>query len=708
LTALAVSAIANAEIHEVVVRNFEFAPAAVTAAPGDTVRWVWESGFHTVTSGAGCTYDGLYFDVASDSANPEFEFVIPDGVLEIPYFCRPHCVGGMTGLITVDPDIVDFVITLDGDQVVPPVDTPASGSGTARLFPSTSELSWAIEFSGLTGTQTAAHFHGAARQCENVGVQIGLPLGSPIVGSATLTPQQVSDLLAGLWYTVVHTDVYPGGEIRGQVMPAPLVDPIPAPIPAGAVYVELETAATGLTAPNWGTFAPGQAGQLFVSDQNGTLWRIDLTTGEKSVFLDASSRLVALGVFGPDSFDERGLLGVAFHPDYRTNGLLYTYTSEPESGAADFSTIPLGESPNHQTVILEWQVASPADPNAVVDPASARELLRIDQPQFNHNAGCLNFGPDGNLYIALGDGGGADDKDGQTFIGTTISGHGCAGNGADSTTALGTILRIDPLGGNSANGQYGIPGDNPFVGIDGVDEIYAYGFRNPFRFSFDSATGDLYVGDVGQNDVEEIDLVVSGGNYGWNHKEGSFFFVANGNQPGYVTDVPLDVPGGLVDPVAEYDHNEGIAIVGGFVYRGAKIPALAGRYVFGDFAVTFSNDGRLFYLDGANTINELQLVGQPELGLSLLGFGQDADGELYVLANSTGTPFGTTGVVLRIRALPGDLDADGDVDLSDLAELLGAYGTCAGDPGFNPAADFNDDGCVSLADLAALLGNYTG
>ncbi|HUU85283.1 MAG TPA: CHRD domain-containing protein [Phycisphaerae bacterium] len=550
LSALAAAGIATAATHEVIVRNFEFDPADITVAPGDTVRWVWESGSHTVTSGTDCTYDELYFDDPMTSGDPDFEFVIPDDVAEIPYFCRPHCFLGMVGLITVDLDAVDFVITLDGDQEVPAADTTATASGTATLLPSTNQFSWEITFSGLEGSEAAAHFHGPAPQCQNAGVQITLPLGSPKVGSATLTEQQVADLLAGLWYVNIHTDIHPPGEIRGQVMPGPLTNPIPDVIAAGDLHIQLETVATGLTAPNWGTFAPGDTDRLFVTDQDGTLWAIDLDTGTKDVFLDVSARLVELGVFGPDSFDERGLLGVAFHPDYLSNGLLYTYTSEPVAGEADFSTMPFGFDPNHQTVILEWQVPNPADENSVVDPNSARELLRIDEPQFNHNAGAMTFGPDGQLYIVLGDGGARDDKDGgPPVVGDPVVGHGCIGNGQDTDTILGTLIRIDPLGNNSRNGQYGIPGDNPFVGLDGLDEIYAYGFRNPFRFSFDSLTGNLYVGDVGQNDIEEIDLVVSGGNYGWNYKEGTFFFVANGNEPGYVTDMPLDVPGGLIDPI---------------------------------------------------------------------------------------------------------------------------------------------------------------
>jgi len=452
-------------------------------------------------------------------------------------------------------------------------------------------------------------------------------------------------------------------------------DRLADPIMVGGVRIQLETVATGLTAPNWGTFAPGAPGRLFVSDQNGTLWAIDLATGDKSVFLDVSARLVALGIAGPGTFDERGLLGVAFHPDFMTNGLLYTYTSEPVDGDADFSTMPPGEMANHQSVIIEWHVPNPADPESVVDPTSVRELLRIDEPQFNHNAGAVNFGPGGMLYISLGDGGGRDDEG---------VGHSPQGNGQDPSNVLGSILRIDPTGANSANGQYGIPDDNPFVGQAGfVGEIFAYGFRNPFRFSFDMESGDLYVGDVGQDDIEEVDVVVAGGNYGWNIKEGSFCFDPAGADPGFAFDQDL-CPGesdGLIDPIAEFntadnlaDNEDGRAIIGGFVYRGSEIPALVGRYVFGDFSLFtetgVNNDGGLFFLNKKNVVGkkqiktskivEVHLPGLERLGKAVLGFGQDAHGEIYVLANDTGVPFGAgddldipTGVVLRIdRSAP--------------------------------------------------------
>ena len=465
----------------------------------------------------------------------------------------------------------------------------------------------------------------------------------------------------------------------GLPVVAQVDDPIPGSIPRSGTQVRLETLATGLTAPNWGISAPGDTDRLFVTDQDGILWAIDLSSGAKSVFLDVSSRLVPLGAFGPGTFDERGLLGLAFHPNYASNGLLYTYTSEPVSGPADFSTMPAGAPANHQSSIAEWRVPNPRNPSSVVDQSTRRELLRIDEPQFNHNAGALNFGPDGFLYISLGDGGAADDQG---------VGHSPQGNGQDPSNVLGSILRIDPRGSNSANGRYGVPSDNPFVGQAGfVPEIWAYGFRNPFRFSFDTRNGELWAGDVGQNDIEEVDVVTKGGNFGWRVKEGSFLFDPNGDQPGFVTERSPGEPEGLIDPVAEYDHDEGVAVLGGFVYRGDAIPQLRGRYVFGEFSHPETGVGRLFFLDPAERIREFRLVGQESLGLKLDGFGQDADGELYVLGNTTGTPFGETGVVLRIA--PRQRDNELEADLNGFAEVDPATGEFG-------AGDLNGDGLAEI------------
>ena len=458
----------------------------------------------------------------------------------------------------------------------------------------------------------------------------------------------------------------------GEEIPGPR---LAEPIEQGRIRIRLETVATGLVAPVKGAVAPGDP-RLFVADQVGKLWAVDLATGAKTEFLDVSGRLVTLGRFGPFTFDERGFLGIAFHPDYQTNGLLYTYTSELTTEVPTFpTTMPPMTTADHQDVIAEWRVPHPGDPASVVDLESRRELVRIDHPQFNHNAGDLNFGPDGMLYISDGDGGGADDQDGQIHPAPPdlVVGHQGGGNAQKLNVPLGKILRIDPLGTTSANGQYGIPSDNPFVGESGVvEEIYAFGFRNPYRFSFDSATGDLYVGDVGQNDIEEVNIVVSGGNYGWNCREGAFFFDPKGFEPGSGTATPddpgrpecRDVP--TIDPIAQYDtHNEGHSVVGGFVYRGSRIPQLHGRYVFGDFSLNFVNrvgtSGRLLFLQQRRNpkgrlrdIKEFSLVGQDALGLALFGFGQDHEGELYVLGNATGIPFpdrttgANTGVVLRM------------------------------------------------------------
>lgn len=457
-----------------------------------------------------------------------------------------------------------------------------------------------------------------------------------------------------------------GTTMAGQLPPNPgvaldigvaITDPITLPITSiDGIEIALHPIADDLINPLVGTSTPSLPDYLFVVDQPGQIYQINLATGEKSTFLDVSSELITLGgIFG--DFDERGLLSMAFHPDYATNGLLYTYQSEPVQGAPTFTTtVPISETADHQSVVAEWQVTAPTNPMSVVDITTKRVLMRIDQPQFNHNGGQLAFGPDNMLYIAIGDGGGADDADGQPFVGgDLITGHGTTGNGRNAANPLGTILRVDPTAGGSANGQYGIPADNPFLGdSEKLDEIYAYGFRNVFRFSFSAKDGDLYAGDVGQNDIEEVDIVTHGGNYGWNYKEGSFFFDTNGNSDGFVTADPGGLPTDLIDPIAEYDHDEGLSVIGGFVYNGTQIPELDGIYVFGDWARSFTSPpGRLFHLDAENEIHEFQISNLGDLGIFLNGFGQDADGELYVLGNSVGAPVpdaegNNTGVLLKI------------------------------------------------------------
>jgi glucose/arabinose dehydrogenase len=477
----------------------------------------------------------------------------------------------------------------------------------------------------------------------------------------------------------------------------PIFDPIPEPILPGNFHVKLQTVATGLTAPLWGIDAPGQPDALFIVDQAGMLWKLNLTNGQLNEFLDLTPRLVALGIGGRGTYDERGFLGMAFHPGYATNGLFYTFTSEPADQPADFTTLGRGERPDHHDVITEWHVPNPTDPGSLPDRGSARELFRNDHPQFNHNGGAMQFGPDGMLYISIGDGGAGDDEG---------PGHAPEGNGQNIDTILGKILRIDPLGSDSANGQYGIPAGNPFAGaIPGLGEIFAYGFRNPYRMSFESGgEQELYVCDVGQNQIEEMNVVELGGNYGWRVKEGTFLFDANGEENGFVFADSPGVPANMVDPVAQYDHSEGIAIIGGFVYEGGKIPALDGLFVFGEHLSPFAGgSGRLLHVpDDGGTIEEFNLIGQKSMGVYLLGFGRDAHGEIYAMGNTTEAPFKNTGVVMRIVPLLGDLNADGLVDGADLGQLLGAWDTTA------PAADLNNDGNVDGADLGLLLGAWTG
>lgn len=390
---------------------------------------------------------------------------------------------------------------------------------------------------------------------------------------------------------------------------------------------------------------------MFIVDQAGRI--LVLKNGQvlATPFLDVSARMVTL----MPAYDERGLLGLAFHPgfsDPSSPGFrkLYTYTSEPVAGAADF-TVPHANAFDHQSVIAEWQVsAGNAD---VVDPATRREVMRIDEPQFNHNAGQMVFRPsDHYLYIALGDGGNAND---------TGDGHNPAtGNGQDLTTVLGKILRIDPLAPAaqpasadpaSANGKYRVPASNPFTGPTAVREIFAYGFRNPFRFGFDAVTDKLIVGDVGQNNIEEIDFVEAGKNYGWNRKEGTFLF---NPVDGTVSADPAPDPA-LTNPVAEYSHDDGIAVLGGYLYRGSTVSALTDKYILGDFSTTFAAPkGRLFYTDLATgVIHELQIGndGRP-FGLFLKGFGRDEAGEIYALASTNLGPSGATGQVLKIVPVP--------------------------------------------------------
>ena len=398
-------------------------------------------------------------------------------------------------------------------------------------------------------------------------------------------------------------------------------------IALGPVSIEVQSVASGLSSPIDLVSAHDGTNRLFIVEQTGRIRILNSGSLVTTPFLDVSGRIIASG--------ERGLLSMAFHPGFNDSASpgfrkLYTYTSEPISGAADF-TVPKSGPFDNQSVLAEWRVSA-ANAN-VVDPATRREVMRIDHPQSNHNGAKLAFrASDHYLYLSLGDGGSGND------VGDGHAANG--GNGQSTSTVLGKIVRIDPLApaltpssadAASANGKYRVPRTNPFVSRAGLDEIFAYGFRNPFRYSIDPNTDQLIVGDVGQNAVEEVDIVQLGRNYGWNRKEGSFLFnPANGS----ISTDPNPNPA-LIDPVLEYGHADGIAVIGGFIYRGTAIPALSGKYVFGDLRDP-NGTGRLFYSDlSTRVIQELRIgASARELGTLLFSIGEDDAHELYALGGS--------------------------------------------------------------------------
>jgi glucose/arabinose dehydrogenase len=370
---------------------------------------------------------------------------------------------------------------------------------------------------------------------------------------------------------------------------------------------------SGLTRPTFATHAPGDATRLFVTEQWTARVRIiDLGSGTvlPTPFLDINPLVTGSG-------NERGLLGLAFHPDYASNGLFYVHYSRTSDGDG---------------VISEFQVTG--DPN-VADPGSERIVLIVNQPQTNHNGGWIGFSPlDEYLYIALGDGGNFCD---------TGTGHTAGiGNAQDLTgNLLGKMLRIDPVGS-----PYVVPPSNPFVGITGLDEIWAYGLRNPWRASFDRLTGDLWIGDVGQDNREEIDFQPGaspgGENYGWRCMEGNGCPTGGqSNCPG-TTGCNCPAPTiGLTAPIRDYNHlpppsptSFVCSVTGGYVYRGSEVPFLAGRYLYADYcgnaiwSIREQAGAQADFLD--LTANLTPSIEGFAVG-SIVSFGEDAAGEVYVV-----------------------------------------------------------------------------
>ena len=351
------------------------------------------------------------------------------------------------------------------------------------------------------------------------------------------------------------------------------------PAENGALIVEEAFPHLTFTRPVDFQHAGDGSDRVFVVEQRGiiSVFENNVEVEEKTVFLDSEAQV-------EDEGNEEGLLGLAFHPNYENNGYFYVnYTAA---------------NPD-RTVISRFQVSS--DENKA-NEASELVLLEFDQPYSNHNGGQLSFGPDGFLYIAVGDGGSGGDPQ---------------GNGQNLKTLLGSILRLD-VDNPKEDKNYGIPADNPFIdNTEGFrEEIYAYGLRNPWRFSFDLENGQLWTGDVGQNSYEEIDIIEKGGNYGWKIMEASHCFKPSEN---------CDT-NGLKLPVWEYDRSRGdISITGGFVYRGPTISELEGLYVYADYVT-----GRLWSLNVGNQddpVNE-ELLQAP---FPISSFGIDQNNELYIL-----------------------------------------------------------------------------
>ncbi|WP_458205526.1 PQQ-dependent sugar dehydrogenase [Haladaptatus sp. NG-SE-30] len=429
----------------------------------------------------------------------------------------------------------------------------------------------------------------------------------------------------------------------------------PPLIPTGADIGLREVAAKPLTQPVAFETVDGVE-YRYVVDQIGRIYVLDEDGIRDEPFLDLRDRLT----MQPGSTDERGLLGLAFHPTFRTNRRFYVrYSAPPKpSMPAKF---------DHAAVLSEFRAN---DDRRTADPNSERRILEVPEPQANHNAGDVAFGPDGYLYVPLGDGGGARDT-GRGHVSDWYS-RNRGGNGQDVTrNLLGSILRIDvdDWGGGKS---YAIPDDNPLVGRNGRDELWAWGFRNPWRISFDS--DDLFVADVGQLRFEEVNLVWKGGNYGWNVREGTHCFDARNpkRSPKRCPDTasgraPHDGTT-LREPIIEYPHRSrgrsvGLAVIGGHVYRGSAVPELYGAYVFGDWSRSFrSPRGRLFFATRPNSeadqwqLRELAIEGSEngDLARFVLAFGRDREGELYVSTSETASVRGQGAVYKLVPPEEGD------------------------------------------------------
>lgn len=426
----------------------------------------------------------------------------------------------------------------------------------------------------------------------------------------------------------------------------------------GIEPIQRELVTSGLTRPVFVTHAPGDHNRIFIVEQRvGSTGRVrvyDITTNS---FLDTAGSPF-FSISGVSTASEQGLLGLAFHPNYAENGHIFVnYT-------------------NASGTIIRRYTVSEDNPNQI-DPNTRKSIMSFSQPATNHNGGWMGFGPDGYLYISTGDGG---------------SGNDPWNNAQTTTVLLGKMLRIDV---DVDPAPYQIPPDNPFVGGGGLGEIWAYGLRNPWRSSFDRETGDLFIGDVGQNAREEFNFQhadsTGGENYGWRCYEGNNAHLTGGCPPAAT----------MVFPFHTYNTTIGAAAIGGYVYRGCAIPSMQGTYWFANY-----NSGTFWTLNydrdappGPGAVSNLttQIAIGSGIG-SVTSFGEDADGEIYF------TTLG--GMVFRIEPVTptvaaADLDCDGQVNVFDLLELLAQWGACSG-----CKADINGDGQVNVFDLLELLAQW--
>ena len=413
----------------------------------------------------------------------------------------------------------------------------------------------------------------------------GAVLATPLPASATPSPIPPSDTPppAPPSATLAATPP-PSATATSRPTLTPTTQAV-QPVDPASIRVELESVVGGLDTPVGIAHAGDGSGRLFVLEKVGRIRVVQDRALLPTPFLDITGRVGS-------SQNEQGLLGLAFHPDYTANGLFFVNYTDRQG----------------DTVVARFSVS--ADPGQA-EPASEVVLLTLDQPAGNHNGGHLAFGPDGYLYIGTGDGGGAGDR---------------YGNGQNGQTLLGAMLRLDVDGGE----PYAIPQDNPFAGNPNVrDEIWAVGLRNPWRYSFDRLTGDLYIADVGQNVYEEVNFEPAGDpggrNYGWPIMEGMHCFPA---------DRPCDRTS-LTLPVLEYDHTKGCSVTGGYVYRGQESPNLRGVYLFGDFC-----SGRIWGLapTGAGD-GDWQVAPLAQGDVRISAFGEDEAGELYLLDMASGQLF---------------------------------------------------------------------